>query len=382
MPPFVSPVIRTLADLVRINSVNPAYECGGSELPMVSAIRRFFADCPVEIWQQEVFPDRPNLVVCLPGRDRSRRIVLEAHTDTVSTAGMTISPWEPTIADGKLYGRGACDTKAGLACMMHAVATLAQNGQPPACDVWLAATVDEEFSYRGVVKLCENLQAEAAIVAEPTELRVVVASKGVLRWPIRVLGTAAHSSKPHLGNNAISQMAKLILHLDQYHDRLAQPSHPLLGCGTANIGVIRGGTQVNFVPDQCVIEVDRRLLPGQNVEELLGEYQQLIDQLADQDSQFCAELLPPLLIDQPLDTDPDTAVVRLASDILHEMGLDGTVCGVPFGSDASKLAAMGIPSIVFGPGSIDRAHAAVEYVELDQVDQAFEFYLQFLSRFP
>lgn len=382
MTDLLSPVIRTLADLVRINSVNPAYPGAGSELPMADAVCNFFAGYPVEIWRQQVFPGRPNVIVCLPGRDRQRLVILEAHTDTVSTEGMTIAPFEPTVSDGKLYGRGACDTKAGLAAMMHAVATLARGNQPPGCDIWLAATVDEEFSYRGVVKLCEGLQADAAIVAEPTELRVIVASKGVLRWPIAVHGVAAHSSKPHLGNNAISQMAKLIAQLDQYHLTLAQQSHPLLGPATANIGIIRGGTQVNFVPDRCVIEIDRRLLPGESVDDVLEGYRRLIADLSLQDATFRGEVLSPLLIDQPLDTDPNTEVVRLARSVAADLGLNSQIGGVPFGSDASKLAAIGIPSIVFGPGSIDRAHAAGEYVEIDQVDQAYEFYLQFLSHFP
>lgn len=395
------PVIRTLADLVRINSVNPAYGGGGSELPMTIAIREFFRPYPVEIWQQEVFPDRPNLIVCLPGRDRNRRVILEAHTDTVSVAGMTIEPFEPTIRNGKLYGRGSCDTKAGLAAMMHALATLAADRDPPPCDIWLAATVDEEFSYRGVVKLCEGLQAVAAqpavtaqqtvneqqtvaaIVAEPTDLRAVIASKGVLRWPIRTLGTAAHSAKPQLGNNAIGHMATLIAALDRFHATLAdQPAHPLLGQATANIGVIRGGTQVNLVPDHCVIEIDRRLLPGDDVNAVLAQYQQLIDQLASRDPRFHAEILPPLLVDQPLDTAAETTIARVACEVLRQMNLNEVPCGVPYGSDASKLAAIGIPSIVFGPGSIDRAHAAVEYVEIDQVEQALEFYVKLLRRFP
>jgi len=372
------PVIQTLADLVRINSVNPAYGDGGSELPVVEYIREFFASRRLEVWQQEVFPGRPNLIVRLPGRDPSRRVILEAHTDTVSIRGMTIPPFEPRIEGDLLYGRGSCDTKAGLAGMMHAVASLHDEGIVPPCEVWLAAVVDEEFSFRGVTSLCEGLEAQAAIVAEPTQLRAVVASKGVLRWKLNVHGKAAHSSKPHLGVNAIHHMAQLVLALEEYHRELAAHAHPLLGPATSNVGVIRGGVQVNFVPDECEIEVDRRLLPGERVEDVLRDYQQRIDELHSADPDFEATMQSPMLVDEALDTDPTGPAAVLAGQILSRMGLDPTPAGVPFGSDASKLARQGVASLIFGPGSIDRAHAAVEYVEIDQVILAADFYRDFI----
>ncbi|MFM2002966.1 MAG: hypothetical protein RI963_2392 [Planctomycetota bacterium] len=374
----IAPVIATLADLVRIKSVNPAYEDGVSEKAVADYVRRFFEPHGLEMWEQEVFPGRPNLIVRLPGRDRSRRVILEAHTDTVSVRGMTIPPFEPTIADGKLYGRGACDTKAGLAGMMHALASLHEEGIVPPCEVWLAAVVDEEFSARGIAKFCEELQAEAAIVAEPTLLRAVIASKGVLRWKITVQGRAAHSSKPHLGINAITHMARLVLELQQYHHELADRPHPLLGPATSNVGVIHGGVQVNFVPDTCEIEIDRRLLPGETVEGVLAQYQHIIDRMHATHPDFVAHMQPPMLADIPLNTQADSPPARLAEIILLEMGLDPTPCGVPFGSDASKLAKLGIPSLIYGPGSIDRAHGAVEYVELDQVLLAHRFYRDFI----
>lgn len=377
----LSPVIATLADLVRINSINPAYEGGVSEVAMVAYIQSFFQERGVETWTQDVFPSRPNLIARLPGRDPRRRIVYEAHTDTVSVNGMSIPPFDPVIAEGRLYGRGACDTKAGLAGMMHAVASLKAEGFTPPCEVWLAAAVDEEFSYRGVVKLCEGLTGHAAIVAEPTELRLVVASKGVLRWRIRGRGRAAHSSKPHLGVNAITHMARCVLALEEDHQRLAVRAHPLLGPATCNVGVIQGGVQVNFVPDACVIEIDRRLLPGEKVQAVLAHYQRLLEDLTARHPGFSAAMDVPMLTDEALDTPPDAPPARLAGELLRELGLNGEPCGVPFGSDASKLSRQGLPSLVFGPGSIDRAHAAVEYVEIDQVHLAYDFYRAFLRRF-
>ena len=375
------PVIDTLASLVSINSVSPAYEGGPGEREIATWVRRFFELRGIEVWEQEVFPNRPNVIARLPGRNPARKVVLEAHTDTVSIQGMTIPPFEPRIEGGKLYGRGSCDTKAGLAGMMHAVASLHEDGLRPPCEVWLAAVVDEEYSYRGVVKLCEGLTAHAAIVAEPTGLRAVIASKGVVRWRIVVRGKAAHSGKPHLGINAINHMARIILALEDDHERLAARVHPLLGAATVNVGVVRGGVQVNFVPDTCAIEIDRRLLPGETVKGVLARYQDLLDTLRVRYPTMDASMEPPMLTDEALETAADSATSQLASTILTEMGLDGTPCGVPFGSDASKLARQGVPSLVFGPGSIDQAHAAVEFVDVNGVESAYEFYRNFILRF-
>jgi acetylornithine deacetylase/succinyl-diaminopimelate desuccinylase family protein len=372
-------VIQTLADLVSINSVNPAYAGGPGEAGVADYVEAFFRARGVETERQEVFPGRDNVIARAPGRDPGKWIVLEAHMDTVSVEGMTIPPFDPVIREGLLHGRGACDTKAGLAAMMHAAAEIAglPADERPLCGVLLAAVVDEEHAYRGVVRLCDGLRAEAAVVAEPTELRAVICSKGVLRWKIRVLGRAAHSSKPHLGENAILGMARVIAALEEFERELGGRSHPLAGVATCNVGVIRGGVQVNFVPDQCEIELDRRLLPGETAAAALAEYGKLLARL----DGIRVEMDEPMLVDEALDTPADSPVARAAAVALEQMGLDGALLGVPYGSDASKLSRAGVPSIVFGAGSIDRAHAAVEYVEVGQVKSALDFYRNFVLNF-
>jgi acetylornithine deacetylase/succinyl-diaminopimelate desuccinylase family protein len=377
----MSPVLELLAQLVRINSVNSAYEGGPGESEIAAFVHDYFLARGIQVHKQEVFPGRPNILARLPGRNRNRCLVLEAHTDTVSAQGMTIPPFEPRCEDGKLFGRGSCDTKAGLAAMMEAMASLHEEGCTPPCDILLCAAVDEEYSYRGVVRLCEGLLADAAIVAEPTELRCVIATKGVLRWRIHVQGRAAHSSRPDLGTNAIAHMARIILAFEDDDHRHRNRIHPLLGPPTCNVGVIHGGVQVNFVPDSCSIEIDRRLLPGETVSEVLRHYQELLDDLSLRFSDLHARMEDPMLTDEALETLDDAPIVLATTRVLAEMKLDAQPCGVPFGCDASKLSRAGIPSIVFGPGSIDRAHSAEEYVETDQVEQALEFYRRILMTF-
>jgi acetylornithine deacetylase len=377
----MSAVIDLLAELVRIDSVNPAYG-GPGEAGVARFLRDFFARHGIETFAQPVLPGRENVVAVLPGADRSRKIILEAHMDTVSVAGMTIPPFSPTVRDGRLHGRGSCDTKAGLAAMSQAVVDRAGSRRPPPCDVWLAAVVDEEHAYRGVVALCEGAAAEAAIVAEPTSLRIVTATKGVVRFQVRVDGRAAHSSRPELGTSAVLGAARLVLAIDEIHRGLAPRRHPLLGSATGSIGTIRGGVQVNIVPETCTLAIDRRLLPGETPESAVAEYQRAIDALAAADASFRAEIERPLLlVDETLDTPVDAAVVRAAAAVAAEQALDPVAVGVPYGSDASKLSRQGIDSIVFGPGSIDQAHAADEFVPVAEVERAAAFIGGFIDRF-
>jgi acetylornithine deacetylase len=373
----MTPVLETLAGLVRINSINPAYEGGRPESGVAALIGQFFSERGIETWQQEVLAGRPNLIARLPGREASRRIVFEAHTDTASVAGMSIPPFEPELRGGLLYGRGACDTKAGLAAMMHALASLARERRVPPCEVWVVAAADEEYSYRGVLKLCEGLTAAAGVVSEPTSLRLVTAHKGCVRFQVHTRGRAAHSSKPQLGVNAIAAMARAVLAIEKDAESLAGLSHPLLDHPTCNIGLIRGGTQVNIVPDSCSIDIDYRLLPCQRIPDVLEHYDRLLASVPDVQVRRGSVMLESVALETPADS--PAAVV--AAQVLRDMGLEAAPAGVPYGSDASKLSRAGVPSIVLGPGSIDRAHAAVEYVECEQVEQAFEFYRRFMLAF-
>jgi acetylornithine deacetylase len=226
--------------------------------------------------------------------------------------------------------------------------------------------MDEEHSFRGVVRLCEGLRADAAVVSEPTSLRAVVATKGVLRWRIVTRGKAAHSSKPHLGVNAIYGMARVLAALEEENERLAAVRHPLVGSGTLSVGLIGGGTQVNVVPERCWIEVDRRLIPGEDPDKVFAEYRERLG----------VDFEPPSISDIPLDTAPDSTIARVACAML------GTPPeGVPYGSDASKLSRAGIPSIVLGPGSIDQAHTADEWVALDEAEQALQVYRRIMETF-
>lgn len=245
MNPLLS---STLAELIRINSVNAFYGCGPGEAELSNYIEKFFRRHNITLTRQTVLhatsnvSARENIIATLPGKKPGRTLAFEAHMDTVSTDGMTIDPWEPRVENGKMFGRGSVDTKAGLAAMMLAIVDLKQQGLTPNCNICLAAVVDEEHSFLGVTQFLQTTKPDAAIIAEPTELKIIVASKGVLRWRIIAQGKAAHSSKVHLGVNAIEHMARILVEIESFHRRLAQRNvHPLLGTASGNVGTIHGG---------------------------------------------------------------------------------------------------------------------------------------------
>jgi acetylornithine deacetylase len=294
---------------------------------------------------------------------------------------MTIDPFQPDVVDGKLYGRGSCDTKAGLAAMMHAISDLKESGSVPPCDVWLVAVTDEEYGFTGVTRYSRDLDVTAAIIAEPTDLRLVVAAKGCVRWRIWTLGRAAHSSKPQLGINAIDHMARIIGAINASSTSLLERSHPLLGNPTCNIGVIHGGVQVNFVPDTCYIDVDRRLIAGEEPGAVVAEYESLLNELKNQLPDLQFRMDKPRIFLGALETPVNSRIVEQTARVLKDKGLDPTPIGVPFGCNGNLLSERGIPNIVLGPGSIDQAHSAVEFVECSQVQQAVEIYRDLISSF-
>ncbi|HEY3128734.1 MAG TPA: M20 family metallopeptidase [Acidobacteriota bacterium] len=372
-----------LAELVSIPSVNPNYQDGTGERAITEFIADYLNRLDIRVELQELVPGRPNVVATLPGRDAQRILLLEAHVDTASVEGMAIPPFRPDIADGVMYGRGSCDTKAGLAGMLYALRQVRESGRPATATIILAATVDEEYAFGGVALLVRSgIRADAAVVAEPTDLDVVVAHKGCLRWRIRTLGRAAHSAKVHLGINAIVKMSGIIQEIEtRLVPRYRKTEHPLLGSPTVNVGLISGGVMVNTVPDSSVIEVDRRLLPGEDRESVWAEFSELLDRLKANDPDLSAMMEPPMLEVHAMETPVGGKIVQIARQASDRVLGRARISGVPYGTDASELNRAGIQSIVLGPGNIDQAHSAVEYVNLEQVVQACRIYGEIMRAF-
>ena len=374
------PIIATLQEVVAIPSVNPGLPGGAEgERGMVDYLTRFFAAAGIACERWDALPGRSNVVATLPGRDPSRAVLFECHMDTATAEGMTIEPFQPVVKDGRMFGRGSSDTKAGGVAMVHAMLRIARSGEPPPISVMYAGVVDEEYRMRGAAALANALSAcgthiVAAVVAEPTELRIIRAHKGIIRAVIDVHGTAAHSSKPHLGANAISAAARLITAFDEeVAAGFAGSDDGITGVPTHNVGTIHGGLQVNFVPAECRLELDRRILPSEDFAAVLEPYRRIAERIAGEHEGITIDIMEDLSI-EPMETPADAAIVAGAAAAVRAVTGRAAVDGEPYGTDAAKLSAAGIPSIVLGPGSIDQAHAAVEWIECAQVLHAVEVY--------
>ena len=366
---------RLLRDLVRLPSVNPmGRPLHGEHLyehRVTAYLEQFFRDLGVPYDRQKVAPQRDNIVARLELPGASRTLLFEAHQDTVPTDNMTIDPFGGVVDSGRLFGRGACDVKGGMAAMLAAFARLTRERPTGAANLIVACTVDEEHTFLGVQHLVRRWKADAAVVAEPTLLQIVHAHKGAVRWHLHTTGRSCHSSRPELGVNAIYHMARVLPAVEAFADWLrASRTDPLLGPPTLSVGLIEGGTSVNTVPDRCRVEIDRRLIPGEDPGEAPGQLMAWVKERIPADVPYaCSEawLSMPALGPQGSE-----ALVRQLGQAIDAVAGSHTVLPVPYGTDASTLAAAGIPSVVFGPGDIARAHTCDEWVPLDEVEQASE----------
>jgi acetylornithine deacetylase/succinyl-diaminopimelate desuccinylase-like protein len=260
--------------------------------------------------------------------------------------------------------------------MLWAFARLVRERPAGSASVLLACTVDEEFTHTGSSRLAEtNHGAELAIVAEPTSLDIVHCHKGVLRFKIRTKGVACHSSTPHLGQNAIYRMGAVVEVLEKYAGALAASTpDPILGPPTLSVGRIEGGQSVNVVPDWCEIEVDRRLIPGEDTDSAVNSVRALVERIFEQPEYV--ELSQPWVLMPPLAPQATQWIEPLASAIAKSTSHKPRVLGVPFGTDAGPLSEKGTPCVVFGPGDIAQAHTKDEWIDLEQMHRSAAAYFQ------
>lgn len=369
-----------LSDLVAIPSVNPQHATDVAPPFGEARIGEYVAELGnalgLAVARQPVLPDRDNILLTLEGADPSRRLLFECHLDTVPGWEGEPGPFEPRIVDGRLFGRGACDVKGTLAAMLLALRLLVERRLQPSRTIVLAATVDEEHQARGVHRLAADGRfAEAAVVGEPTELGIVIAHKGCIRWKLTTRGRSAHSSKAELGINAIDGMVDLLSDLRrELGPLLAGRVHPLVGRPTLSVCTIHGGVAVNVIPDRCVVEIDRRTIPGEALASVRTELEETVRQIAARRPGLDVEIEPPFVVDPALGTPADARIVGDLSRAVEAITGRAEVQGVTFGTDASKLSEAGIPSVVFGPGSIDLAHTPDESIALVEVARAAEIF--------
>jgi acetylornithine deacetylase len=380
-------VIELAQKLIATPSINPV-AAGDPNLPGEAAMAQVVEEAlraagAAEITKTFPLENRPNVFGYFDFK-QPETIIFEAHMDTVPVLGMTVDPYAGLVKDGNLYGRGACDVKGPMAAMITALADAASevsnpqkgegNQARPRYNVLFAAVCDEESGFSGVCHFMNNLPRfdgklpVFAVVAEPTELQPVVAHKGTARWEVLTRGVAAHSSTPHLGMNAVYAMAPVIQKLQNLADELQQgPRHPKLGSASLSVGTIHGGSAVNVVPDECIIQVDRRLIPGEIVEDGLAQLEAALEGHE-------VEITFPLIAVSPMEVPEDHPAAKACLEAAAAAGVESAPAYANYCTDAAFYQPAGVTAVVFGPGSISRAHTRDEYISLQDLENGVKAY--------
>jgi acetylornithine deacetylase/succinyl-diaminopimelate desuccinylase family protein len=370
---------KLLAELIALPSVNPAFlpprHPHAGEKYVADFLAAVAARAGLEVEFQKVLPGHSNLIARLRPKNKIRQTILLApHLDTVGADG---TKFIPQRKNGKLYGRGACDTKGSVAAMLSALIELAEaKSRPLETEIIFAGLIDEEHAQAGSRALAASgFKADLAIVGEPTKLQVVTAHKGSLWLELETRGKAAHGATPQFGKNAIHEMARIVDLLEtDYAAQLRKQKNRLLGAATVNVGTISGGTQPNIVPDFCKISIDRRTLPGETDAKVRNEITALLRAKKLSANISIAKLAPAL----PLETNYKLPLVQKFMKCVGQT----KPLGVHFFCDAAILSAGGIPSVVFGPGDVAQAHTSDEWISLAELERGKNLLLKFLASLP
>lgn len=377
--------VKLLRDLVAIDSVNPTLVPGArGEAAASEFLCKFLREHGIAAELEEAAPGRPNVVALVSpatatanrSEKKSAALAILAHIDTVGAGDMP-EPFTPRERDGRLHGRGALDIKSGVAAMC-AVAIAARDAGAIQKPLLIAAVVDEECDSIGTEALLKRYTADAAIVIEPTDLRLTIAHKGYAWFEILTHGRAAHGSLPSEGRDAIRMMGRVLNILDALDRKLASLTpHPLLGHGSLHASVIRGGQELSSYPAECRLQLERRMLPEESAGEIEVELRSLVAGLSARDPDFRATVRG--LGSRPAyEVSPNAPIVQLVSNKIRKIlgsGAAEQLVGMAAWTDTALLAEAGIPGIVFGPSGRG-LHGKEEYVELRSVIQCGEILLE------
>ncbi|HLY59733.1 MAG TPA: ArgE/DapE family deacylase [Terriglobia bacterium] len=364
-----------LADLVKIESINPELVPGGSGEEKIAAyVADFLRAAGLKTRIQRLGPGRANVVGVLRGRGGGRSLMLNGHLDTVGVAGMG-APFSAEIKNNRLYGRGAQDMKGGITAALLAVATLAE-GPRLRGDLIIAAVADEEFKSSGTRALLEEITTDAAIVMEPTGLEVATAHKGFAWAEIETLGKAAHGSRPQDGLDAIAMMGRVLGGIESLQEKLdGAGGHPLLGHASVHASLISGGQELSSYPSRCKLSVERRLLPGEDASTFKNELDEIISNLSDRPQKFRARVAmgySALALETAVESPIAQSLIESASKVIGPSAKFGAQS---FWTDAALLNEAGTASVLFGPGGAGM-HSTVEYANLPEVAQCAEVLIE------
>lgn len=362
---MTDPCITLLSDLVAIDSVNPSLVQGGpGESRIAAFIAEYFRGLGLDVHLQDVAPGRPNVIGVLESGAAGPSLMFCGHIDTVGVEGMQ-SPFEPVARDGRLYGRGAQDMKGGVAAMIDAARVARERGFH-AGRLIIAAVVDEEYASIGADALVREWRADAAVVTEPTDLRMGVGHKGFAWFEIETAGRAAHGSRPREGRDAIFRMGRVLHRLEQLDRELqSRPAHPIMGTASLHASIITGGREWSSYPDRCVLQMERRTVAGETSASAEDEIAVILGALRTSDPEFAAAAKL-VFSRSPYETPGGHRISSLLRECAHERGVNAEPVGMSFWTDAAILGEAGVPSVLFGPGGAG-LHSIEEYVNTADV---------------
>jgi acetylornithine deacetylase len=356
--------------LVRVDSRNPTLVPDGpGERACAALLREVLDGWGFRTELHDAAPGRPNLVARIGVSAGGRSLMFNGHLDVVGTEGMVHAPFECETRDGRLYGRGSADMKGGIAAMCAAALQASRGGASG--EIVVAAVADEEYESLGTRVLLEHgVRADAAVVTEPTKLAIMPAHRGFVWVEVEITGRAAHGSRWDIGVDAIRHAGLFLAELDRYDEEvLPRTRHPLLGRGSLHASLIEGGLGLSTYPDRCVLKIERRTIPGERAADIVAEMQRACETVRARRPSFEAAVR--LIGGQgPSDVAVDAPLVVALGEALHGQGERVQVEGMSAWTDAALLNEAGIPAICFGPGDISLAHAAEEYIPLDEIDRA------------
>jgi acetylornithine deacetylase len=365
-------MVRTLTEMVRINSVNPSVAPGGAgEAEIAAYIAKTLAAIGLEAETFDSAPGRTTAVGTLRGTGGGRSLMLNGHTDTVGVEGMA-NPFSGEIRDGRVYGRGAHDMKGSLAACLGAAKMLAGAGTALRGDLIVAAVADEEYGSLGTAELVTRCRPDAAIVAEPTNMQVCLAHKGYIWIEVETTGRAAHGSRFTEGIDAVMRMGRFLAELDRLERALREgPAHPLVGPPSLHAAMIDGGTGLSTYADRCRLKIERRTVPGETVDAVVDEIRSIANRLAAEDRSFSATVRP-FFSREPFEVSPDAGIVQtLRGAASAVLGQAPALVGDTPWMDAALLAAAGVETVVMGPRGAGE-HSAVEWADIESVVQMAE----------
>jgi acetylornithine deacetylase len=365
---------KLVCELVAIESVNPDLVAAGSgESKIAAFVAEWLGAEGLAVQVAEPVPGRTSVIGVLAGSGGGASLMLNAHMDTVGAGGMK-DPFIPVVRNGRVYGRGAYDMKGSLAAIMIAAREarkLKLHG-----DLIVAAVADEEVASVGTAAVLERIEADAAIVTEPTEMRLCLAHKGFAWLEVETRGVAAHGSRPDLGIDAVAHMGRILTGVLELDQRLrAGRGHLLLGTGTLHASLVEGGQELSTYPARCLVKLERRTLPGEDGAKALQEIDDVIASARAEDPAL--EASARLLLERPpsqlgADSFVTEAVEKAATEVL---GREPEVIGVAYWMDMALSNAVGIPTVAFGPSG-EGAHADVEWVDLASLQTCVQVYLR------